>query len=53
MGRKDGKRKTGKEVGLINQSQKEVHTAHPSWKLDRRLFIFLDIEPDRLNLKSN
>lgn len=30
--------------------KKEVHTAHPDWNLDRRLFIFLDKEPDRLNM---
>lgn len=42
----------GRKFWEISMCQKKVHTAHPGWNLDRRLFIFLGQEPDRFNKKS-
>lgn len=50
-GRKDGKRKKGKEV-LGDKSTPEKRFTQPTlvgWN-PRRSFIFLDKEPDRLNM---
>lgn len=54
MGGKEGWKEEEEEGSLIDKSvpKKRFTQPTPGWNLeDRRLFIFLDKEPDRLNMK--
>lgn len=56
-GRKEGWKEEEEEGSLKDKSvpneKKKVHIAHTGcWNLERRLFIFLDKEPGRLNMNG-